>query len=243
MAKRDDVVLKGTKTGVLIQISSDQEDFELIKAKLADRLASAERFLQGAEVTIDIGKRILTSRQLLELEDIIYQRYGLKVVKVIHGERSEEEEDEPTGDLARKESADKDKEVGGRRGEDGLRRGEEISPEATLLVKRTLRSGQSIRYPGNVVILGDVNPGAEVVAGGDIIVMGVLRGVAHAGAQGNDRAVVAAFRLMPTQLRIGNYISRPPEGEGNEPPGGPEVAQIKNGLVVVEAYQPQNLTG
>ncbi|MCL4424987.1 MAG: septum site-determining protein MinC [Firmicutes bacterium] len=111
------------------------------------------------------------------------------------------------------------------------------------MVKRTLRSGQSIRYSGNVVVLGDVNPGAEVVASGDIIVMGVLRGVAHAGAQGNDRAVVAAFRLQPTQLRIGNYISRPPDNESNEPPSGPEVAQIKNGLVVVEAYQPQTLSG
>lgn len=234
MVKREDVIFKGTKTGVLIQINSEQEDFEVVKAKLANRLSSAERFLQGAEVTIDIGGRSLSSRQLLELEDIIYQRYGLKVLKVIHGEGGEAKEPAGEGFSGDKENWSPS---------EGGRRGEEVSPEATLLVKRTLRSGQSIRYSGNVVVLGDVNPGAEVVASGDIIVMGVLRGVAHAGAQGNDRAVVAAFRLQPTQLRIGNYISRPPDNESNEPPSGPEVAQIKNGLVVVEAYQPQTLSG
>ena len=71
----------------------------------------------------------------------------------------------------------------------------------TILVQRTLRSGQSIRYGGNVVIIGDVNPGAEVTATGNIMVMGALRGVVHAGAGGDEKAVIMAFRLEPTQLR------------------------------------------
>ena len=105
----------------------------------------------------------------------------------------------------------------------------------TVLIQRTVRSGQTIRYPGNVVVMGDVNPGAEIVAGGNIIVMGSLRGIAHAGAAGNTKAVVAAFRLQPTQLRIANHITRAPDGE-NWSPEQPEIAYIKDGVVLIDPY-------
>lgn len=107
----------------------------------------------------------------------------------------------------------------------------------TLLVRKTLRSGQHVGHRGNVVVLGDVNPGAEVVAGGDILVMGALRGVAHAGARGDEAAVVAGFRLRPTQLRIGNYIARAPDGDITGPEL-PEVAQVREGRVVIRPYHP-----
>lgn len=108
--------------------------------------------------------------------------------------------------------------------------------ENTILVQRTLRSGQSVHYNGNVVILGDVNPGAEVAATGNIIVMGALRGVVHAGANGDETAVVTAFRLNPTQLRIANHITRPPDNETVDLEL-PEIARIKDGVVTIEAYQ------
>lgn len=114
---------------------------------------------------------------------------------------------------------------------------QEIDGENTILLQRTLRSGQSIRYPGNVVIMGDVNPGAEVVAGGNIIVMGNLRGVAHAGATGNEDALVAAFRLNPSQLRIANHFTRAPDGKYPEPQQ-PEIARIAGGTLVIENYPP-----
>lgn len=109
-----------------------------------------------------------------------------------------------------------------------------IFDENTILVQRTLRSGQSIRYNGNVVILGDVNPGAEVVAAGNVVVMGALRGVVHAGANGDESAVVMAFRLKPTQLRIANHITRPPDNEAVVEVVHPEAARIKNGVVTIE---------
>lgn len=105
----------------------------------------------------------------------------------------------------------------------------------TLVLKKTLRSGQRIVYGGNVVIVGDVNPGSEVVAKGDILVFGVLRGMAHAGAEGDADAIVAAYRLQPTQLRIAGVIARPPEGK-NAVPQEPEVARLKNGVIVIEPY-------
>ena len=111
-----------------------------------------------------------------------------------------------------------------------------VADENTILIKRTVRSGQSIQFDGNVVILGDVNPGAEIIARGNIVVMGALRGVIHAGATGNENATVAAFRLQPTQLRIANHITRAPDGEYMAP-NYPEIARIKDGVVVIELYQ------
>lgn len=113
---------------------------------------------------------------------------------------------------------------------------EDMTDENTILVQRTLRSGQSLHFEGNVVILGDVNPGAEVVATGSVVVMGVLRGVVHAGAGGDGSAAVYAFRLQPTQLRIANHITRAPDGEQSMTLT-PEVARIKDGMVVIEAFQ------
>lgn len=107
--------------------------------------------------------------------------------------------------------------------------------ENTILIRRTLRSGQKFYYDGNVVVMGDVNPGAEVVAVGNVIVMGQIRGMVHAGAEGDESAIVMAFRLMPTQLRIANHITRPPDGEVPDSPL-PEIARIKNGVVTIEGY-------
>lgn len=102
-----------------------------------------------------------------------------------------------------------------------------------LLLKRTVHCGQEVLYDGDVVIVGDVNPGAEVIASGDIVVMGALRGIAHAGALGDSRAIIAALRLEPVQLRIGPFISRSPDGD-RATSGRPEVAMVKDGVIVIE---------
>lgn len=110
-----------------------------------------------------------------------------------------------------------------------------LAYERALFIPHTLRSGQVVTYPGHVVVLGDVNPGAEVKAGGNIMVLGSLRGTVHAGAWGDDRAVVVAFRLRPTQLRIAHLISRSPDQAADEPEE-PEIARIRDGMVVIEPY-------
>ena len=107
--------------------------------------------------------------------------------------------------------------------------------ENTILIQRTLRSGQSIHYNGNVVVVGDVNPGAEITAAGNVIVIGSLRGVVHAGSGGDESAVIMAFCLQPTQLRIANYITRPPDGTPAEP-NYPEIASLKDGVVTIEFF-------
>ncbi len=107
----------------------------------------------------------------------------------------------------------------------------------TFLINRTIRSGQSIKYPANIVVIGDINPGAEVIAGGDILVIGKLRGVVHAGATGSVDSQVIALKLQPTQLRIGNIISRSPDDNDFPEPSHPERAYIKDGVILVEELQ------
>lgn len=103
----------------------------------------------------------------------------------------------------------------------------------------TLRSGQKIETEHSLVIFGDVNSGAEIIAGGDIIVIGTLRGVAHAGAYdetGGGR-VIFALKLQPTQLRIGMVISQ----GASETQNVPELARVEDNLIVVEPYQSKTI--
>ena len=82
----------------------------------------------------------------------------------------------------------------------------------TLYIQRTLRSGQSITSDGNIVIIGDVNPGSEIIAKGDITVWGILGGIAHAGSEGNVYARIRALKMNAIQLRIADTFARRPDG-------------------------------
>ena len=93
-----------------------------------------------------------------------------------------------------------------------------------LYLQTTLRSGADIHHNGTVIVLGDVNPGSAIVADGDILVWGRLRGIAHAGAKGNSRCLIMAVQMEPTQLRIADCVARPPETPPNQ--YLPEVAHV-----------------
>lgn len=107
----------------------------------------------------------------------------------------------------------------------------------TVLLNRTIRSGQRIKFPTNIIIIGDVNPGAEIIAGGDIVVLGKLRGVVHAGATGAIDCQIIALKLQPTQLRIGNIITRSPDDRNIPELDVPERAYVKDGVIIVEELQ------
>ncbi|MDE0633922.1 MAG: hypothetical protein OXH73_20610 [Caldilineaceae bacterium] len=108
-----------------------------------------------------------------------------------------------------------------------------------------LRSGQAVRHAGTVVILGDVNPGAQVISGGDVLVWGRLRGTVHAGAIGDARAIVAALDFEPVQMRIAQHIAMTPKGASNNPgywfwkresSGKPEVARVVDNQIIVDPW-------
>lgn len=115
-------------------------------------------------------------------------------------------------------------------------------PASSVLYHRgTLRGGQSLANVGHVVIVGDVNPGAELVAGGDIVVFGALRGVAHAGAQGDRSARVYALVLEPTQLRIATTIAAGTERTGAPVPEEAFLAEAGDRIAIAPAGQPPHL--
>ena len=101
------------------------------------------------------------------------------------------------------------------------------------LYEGCLRSGDCLEHGATVVVLGDVNPGAQIRAAGDVIVWGRLRGMAHAGSRGNAEARIAALQLQPQQVRIASTTALGPGEHG--PPGQPEQAVQRNGRIVIEA--------
>ena len=108
----------------------------------------------------------------------------------------------------------------------------------TLYLNQTLRSGQTVNYEGNILIIGDAHPGSEIIADGDITVWGILGGIAHAGSKGNITAKVRALKLNAIQLRIAGLYARrndtlnvPYVQKTNE--FTPEEAQIEEGKIVI----------
>ena len=110
--------------------------------------------------------------------------------------------------------------------------------DSALLVKSTCRSGEIIRYQGDVVVLGDVNPGAEVLAAGDIVVFGSLRGFAHAGAEGNTKATIVALSLDSPRIQIGPHVGVS-QSAGQQPKStgtGPVIAYVRRRSIHVALF-------
>ena len=103
----------------------------------------------------------------------------------------------------------------------------------TKFYRGTMRGGNQINYKGNVVVMGDVNPGAEVIATGNIIITGVLKGTAHAGCKGNRNAIVLAKGIYPTQLRIADLITVSPK-DTLEKVDSFETAYIKDNNIYID---------
>ena len=224
MADKPDIIFRGTKNGLHL-ILNGTRDFDVLTEKLKSHLEKADKFFEGAEVTLDAGDMELSIDQILAIQEILAFPYGLHLKKIVYGK---DENADRTGKALRSGLR-----VQGRGQGDMDSKAKGRNTQGAFLHKGTLRSGQRISYDGDVVVVGDVNPGAEIRARGDIVVMGTLRGLAHAGAGGSSDAVVAAFKLEPTQIRIGNVIGRPPEDDSGSR-RVPEVARVRDGVIVIE---------
>jgi septum site-determining protein MinC len=222
------IAIKGTRNGLLLTLEPGTPFGEVLNA-LSDRLAEAPSFFRGASLAVDTSRRMLGGSERTQLENLLaYYHMSITPLESLSASRKASEVEvlsspgfsalSKTGPLDESQSAQYD-----------LRESDD-----TLFLRRTVRSGQAIHHASNIVVLGDVNPGAEIVAGGDIIVWGVLRGMVHAGYPDNDQAYVCSLLLAPVQLRIAHLLSRPPEGADVQP--RPEVAAIRNGRIVVETW-------
>lgn len=116
-----------------------------------------------------------------------------------------------------------------------------VSGSRDVFIHRNLRSGQKVHSEGSVVVWGDVHESAEIIAAGDIIVLGKMEGIAHAGCLGDNSCIVFALNLIPTQIRIGDRISRSPEEQANRP--HPEVAYVDEDGICIKAYNPRENLG
>lgn len=105
--------------------------------------------------------------------------------------------------------------------------------DALFLMSGILRSGQVLHHDGNLLYLGDVNPGGTITCSGDIYILGSLKGMAHAGVDGNEEAIIAASLMSPTQLRIADIISRPPD-EWETRESSMEFAYLTNGAMQID---------
>jgi septum site-determining protein MinC len=223
--------IKGTSHGLIIRVGPG--DWNNLLKDLALRLEQTPSFFKGGRVALDIGPRQLSQSELEHVGELL-ETHQMSLWAII----SEADETRQAAVSLGLETTLASSQAAQRRTGDGNEKPQPDEQKA-ILVRRTLRSGQALHHAGHVVVIGDVNPGAEIIAGGDVLVWGRLRGIVHAGAGGDDTAVVCALTLAPTQLRISRHIARSPGAEldqEHEERAEPEVAFVQDGQIVVELW-------
>lgn len=199
------IKVKGEKDGLnLIVNLTEFNSLDSLLEAINDKLQKGKKFYKGATIKITVDVNSLDSRELRKIRSFLYDEFMIKDCSFVDIRETE------------------------KKAFNGINEGK------TKFVKKTVRSGQRLEYPGNVVIIGDVNSGAEVYAAGNIIVLGQVKGSLFAGCSGNDNAIISAMELTPQVMKIADLITRSPEDI--DKPRYPEVAKIKNGNIVVEPY-------
>jgi septum site-determining protein MinC len=222
------IAIKGTRNGLLLTLEPETPFSELLDA-LSQRLSEAPAFFRGASLALDTTRRELHMSERTQIEALL-AHYQMSVNSLEQAPLAIPDERE----VISSSSIAVDPYLATQITNEQVYQHDPRDSADTLFLRRTVRSGQAIQHPSDIVILGDVNPGAEIVAGGDILVWGVLRGMVHAGYPDKEHAIVCSLSLTPVQLRIAHLLSRPPEGFEAQP--RPEFAAIRNGQIVVEAW-------
>lgn len=223
MADSNLIQIKGLRDGLLVTLG--EGGWSILHSSLILQIDEKPEFFKGAKLALDVGNQELHVSEMTDLRDELSER-EIILWAVLSNSPTTENTAQMLGLATRLSKVRPDTPV-------------QVKPvrseDSAMWVKRTVRSGVRLEYEGNVVVLGDVNPGAEVVAGGSIVVWGRLRGVVHAGATGDTDAVVCALDLSPTQLRIAAEIATTPERRSQPVP---EMARLKDGHLIAEPWKP-----
>ncbi len=216
------IQIKGIREGLLV--SATIGSWEERKNELLRIVHEKETFFEGAKICLELGdtavrvKEITALRdQLSDLNVNLWAIISQSDVTINNAKALGIETSLPTKKETKESQSEK----------------EEDSGEPTVLIHRTLRAGYRVEAREHIVIVGDVNPGAEIISAGDIIVWGKLMGSASAGVEGNLKSMIFALELKPTQLRIGEIVFPPISRKGKL---FPEVAYIKNNEVRIELW-------
>ncbi len=205
----ESLLIKGNKYGLTI-ILDEQATFDNIRETLIKKLTEAKKFFKDAKVTITFTGRELTDTEQQELIDIITSHSDMEVICIM--EENEQKQQEPKEE---KTSA----ELG----------------QMAVFHRGTLRSGQELDIENSVIIIGDVNPGAKVTAGGNVIVLGALKGTVIAKECNGRYPFIVALSMEPMQLRIGDIMGRSSEqiGDFNEN-SKTQIAYVEEGRICIE---------
>lgn len=218
------IQIKGIREGLLITLG--EGEWAELRNELLSHLDGQGEFLRGARLAIDVKNLAINPVDLQTLQSEIGGR-GLSLWAVLSESPLTESSAQALNLATRINQATP--QANKTPADTIVHQG-----EPALLFRRTLRSGFSIQHAGHVVVIGDVNPGAEIVASGDIIVWGHLRGMVHAGAEGDESAMICALDLSPTQLRIAGQIALSPQRKGKVLP---ELARLVDRQVVAEIWE------
>lgn len=220
------VVFKGSLNCLTI-IMKEEVDFASILQQIEEKVASAGKFFKGATLSVKYRGKKLDPKEEEAILTLLQSKSGAKI-------KSIEEDTEPPVRIENEAPAPQPLKI---RMSNFYFKG--LEEGITKFYRGTVRSGQLINFDGNLVVVGDVNPGGELIATGNIVVMGSLRGMVHAGANGNKEAIVVALNLQPTQLRIADVITRPPDESGVPGQFIPEMAYVKDDMVYIDRFLPQ----
>ncbi|GIX06725.1 MAG: putative septum site-determining protein MinC [Candidatus Poribacteria bacterium] len=227
MRQKEPILVRGYRNGLYVTVD-DSVPTEELADRIVSRLARLGSFVKGAPLVLEVGQRSLNDEELRQIQKQLDRQYGLRIVQLVSGSDATRSAAEILRIRAVPTLFDHRVE------EPPALRAREPN---TITIRHTLRAGASEQFlQGSILVLGDVNPGAELVASGDIIVLGTLRGVVHAGALGDEGAVVIALRLLATQIRIAGHIARSPEGEREARPY-PEIALVEKEQIVVRRFE------
>jgi len=215
------VQIKGTRDGLMVNIGGGNWDSQI--ANLIDQINERPSFYQGARMVLDVQTHVLHVMELSKLRDTLSD-YGIVLWAVLSESQITEQTSQNLGlatKLSKPERAEPDIII------------DPFQKDKALWIKQTVRSGSHIEYHGNIVILGDVNPGAEIIAVGSVLIWGHLRGLVHAGAEGDDEAIVGAIEFSPMQLRIADKIAVSPKKKTK---GKLEIARISGDNIIVDSW-------
>ena len=216
--KKVPVIIKGNKSGIRIILDSDlsfEELLEEVKKKFSD---SAE-FLGDAKVAVSLEGRELTEEEEAVLLQCIAENSRLDVVCLIDNDKKREEYF--TQSLNERLM--------------------QMNSNTGQFFKGNLRSGQVMEFETSIVILGDVNAGAQVISTGNVIILGALNGTVYAGASGRANSFVVALKMNPVQIRIGDVIARSSD-EKRELPKEPQIAYLEDNTIYVDTISRQTLS-
>lgn len=214
MYNNDGILIKGNRDGINTTIDMDKFDcFESMLSLLVKKLSKGKHFYKGTTLILRLDLSLLNEKKIKKLNELLLDEIELKDIVLEDLDKGNVKDDHKS-----------------------LKTFSGVYEGKTKFIRKTVRSGQCIRYQGNIVIIGDINSGAEVYAAGNVIVLGRIKGKVSAGINGNQKAVIAAFLLQPEILKISDVIAMSPDD--SEKPSYPELAKIKDGAIIVEPYLP-----